>query len=197
MLLNKITVNNVGVFSGKHEIDLKPKVMKKNAKPIILFGGMNGSGKTTIFDAIKLCLYGSEMFPGKNIHEYNKYLKKRDIKFLFRREEEVAVTKTNKNIISAKSDRRVLDFSLIELLFKNQPKVIDSIISDEKIEKMINEIEEQIRKKGKKEIRSTTIGELVMRKIRKLDNVAYIRFASVYRNFQDVSDFKKEIRGLK
>ena len=69
-------------------------------------------------------------------------------------------------------------------------------MSKEKIEKMINEIEEQLRKKGKKEIKSSAIGELIMKKIKKLDNVAYIRFASVYKDFQDADDFKKEIKGL-
>jgi transcriptional repressor NrdR len=70
-------------------------------------------------------------------------------------------------------------------------------ISKEKIEKMINEIEEQLRKKWKKEIKSHAIGELIMKKIKKLDNVAYIRFASVYRDFQDIKDFKKELKELK
>jgi transcriptional repressor NrdR len=70
-------------------------------------------------------------------------------------------------------------------------------VAKEKVDKMINEIEEQLRKPGKKEIKSSAIGELVMKKIKKLDNVAYIRFASVYRDFQDVKDFKKELRGLK
>jgi len=69
-------------------------------------------------------------------------------------------------------------------------------IEKEKIDKMINSIEEQLRKKGKKEINSSVIGELVMKKMKKLDDVAYIRFASVYRDFQDVKDFKKELRGL-
>ncbi len=69
-------------------------------------------------------------------------------------------------------------------------------ISKEEIDKMINEIEEQLRKKGEKEIKSTTIGEIVMKKLKKLDNIAYIRFASVYRNFQDVEDFKKELKDL-
>jgi len=69
-------------------------------------------------------------------------------------------------------------------------------ISKEKVNEMINEIEEQVRKKGKREIKSSTIGEIVMKKIKKLDDIAYIRFASVYRNFQDIGDFKKEIRGL-
>jgi len=62
---------------------------------------------------------------------------------------------------------------------------------------MINEVEEYLRRKGKKEIKSSTIGEIIMRKLKKVDNVAYIRFASVYRNFQDVDDFKKEIKELK
>ena len=78
----------------------------------------------------------------------------------------------------------------IERAFEKRP------VPKEKIDKMINEIEEQLMKKGKKEISSKIIGELVMRKIKKLDNVAYIRFASVYRNFQDVEDFKKELGEL-
>ena len=78
----------------------------------------------------------------------------------------------------------------IEKAFEKRP------ISKEKIEKMINEIEEQLRKKGKKEIKSSIVGEIIMKKIKKLDNIAYIRFASVYRDFQDVKDFKREMRGL-
>lgn len=70
-------------------------------------------------------------------------------------------------------------------------------VSREKIYKMINEIEEQIRKKGKKEIKSSVIGEIVMKKIKKIDKVAYMRFASVYRDFQDTVDFKKELKNLK
>ena len=69
-------------------------------------------------------------------------------------------------------------------------------VKKEDIEKMINEIEEQLMKRGKKEVKSSAIGEMAMKKIKKLDNVAYIRFASVYRDFQDIKDFKKEIREL-
>ena len=78
----------------------------------------------------------------------------------------------------------------IEKAFEKRP------VPKEKIDKMINEIEKQLRKKGKKEIKSSIIGELIMRKIKKLDNVAFIRFASVYRDFQDAKDFKKELREL-
>jgi len=69
-------------------------------------------------------------------------------------------------------------------------------VSKETIEKMIKEIEEQIRKKGKKEVNSSIIGELVMRRLSKEDNVAYIRFASVYKDFQDVKDFKNVLKGV-
>ncbi len=69
-------------------------------------------------------------------------------------------------------------------------------VSKERIDLMINEIEEKIRKKKKQEIKTSEIGEMIMKKIKKIDNVAYIRFASVYRDFQDINDFKKEIKNL-
>ena len=69
-------------------------------------------------------------------------------------------------------------------------------VSQEKIQKMINEIEEQIRKRGKKEVKSSVMGELIIRKIKKLDKVAYIRFASVYKDFEDIKDFKEVMKGV-
>jgi transcriptional repressor NrdR len=48
-----------------------------------------------------------------------------------------------------------------------------------------------------KEVKTTTIGELVSKELKKVDKVAYIRFASVYREFADIGDFKKEINELK
>ena len=68
-------------------------------------------------------------------------------------------------------------------------------ISTEQIENMINLVEEKIRKKAD-DVKTTFIGELVSKELKKVDMVAYIRFASVYREFTDVSDFKKEIKGL-
>jgi len=69
-------------------------------------------------------------------------------------------------------------------------------VQHDKINKIVFEIEEQLRKKGKKEVRSKTIGEMMMRKIKKLDKVAYVRFASVYREFKDIKDFKEELKEL-
>jgi transcriptional repressor NrdR len=88
-----------------------------------------------------------------------------------------------------KFDREKLEKGIFKA-FEKRP------VKKEKIDKMINNIEEQLRKKGKKEISSSVIGELIMKKMKKLDSVAYIRFASVYRDFQDVSDFSKEIKKL-
>lgn len=69
-------------------------------------------------------------------------------------------------------------------------------VPKDKIEKIVYEIEEQIRKKKTNEIKSKIIGEMMMSKIKKLDKVAYVRFASVYRDFQDIKDFKEELRDL-
>lgn len=65
-------------------------------------------------------------------------------------------------------------------------------VSQEKIEKALNEIEIKLRKMDG-EIPTKVVGELVMRKLKSLDKVAYIRFASVYRDFSDVGDFEKEL----
>ena len=67
-------------------------------------------------------------------------------------------------------------------------------VSQDKIKKAIGEVEEMIRKKGKKEIKSSAIGDLVSKKIKKLDKVAYIRFASVYRDFEDIKDFREVMK---
>lgn len=68
-------------------------------------------------------------------------------------------------------------------------------VSEEQIEKMVNVIEEKLRRKGG-EVPTSMIGEFVSKELKKADKIAYIRFASVYRDFTDVSDFKKEIKEL-
>jgi transcriptional repressor NrdR len=62
-------------------------------------------------------------------------------------------------------------------------------ISHEKIEEMIDGIEEKIRRTGKEEIETKIIGEYVIDALKEVDQVAYIRFASVYRQFTDVTSF--------
>ncbi|MBI2145132.1 transcriptional repressor NrdR [Candidatus Woesearchaeota archaeon] len=69
-------------------------------------------------------------------------------------------------------------------------------IPQEKIDIAADEIEAELRNEEKKELSSTHVGELVMRKLKKLDKVAYIRFASVYREFADLESFEKELKKL-
>jgi transcriptional repressor NrdR len=68
-------------------------------------------------------------------------------------------------------------------------------VSAEQIERMIANIEEKLRKNGR-EVKTLTIGELTARELKKEDKIAYIRFASVYKDFTDLADFKKEIKEL-
>lgn len=69
-------------------------------------------------------------------------------------------------------------------------------ISTEKIEKLLDAIEMDLQKKYEKEVKSKDVGELVMLKLHELDEIAYIRFASVYRSFKDISHLMKELKHL-
>jgi transcriptional repressor NrdR len=69
-------------------------------------------------------------------------------------------------------------------------------ITDDRLEIIVSEIEQELRKRETVEIPSIDIGNLAMDKLKKVDNVAYIRFASIYRSFADVEDFQKEVRQL-
>ena len=69
-------------------------------------------------------------------------------------------------------------------------------ISIEKMEEVTSSIEQEILKKFKKEISSKDIGEMVMEELAELDDVAYVRFASVYRQFRDVNQFMRELRHM-
>ena len=79
MILSKLIVENFGPFFGKHIIDLKPNSTGDKKKPIILFGGKNGVGKTTLFEAVKLCLYGPKIQQKRQRtprSQYEEYIKR-------------------------------------------------------------------------------------------------------------------------
>ena len=63
-------------------------------------------------------------------------------------------------------------------------------VSTEQLDSAIERIEEKLLNLGLREIQSPRVGELVMRELKKLDKVAYVRFASVYRNFEDIDEFR-------
>lgn len=69
-------------------------------------------------------------------------------------------------------------------------------VSHDKIDATLLNIEKEIRKRNEPEINTAVIGEIVMRKLAELDQVAYIRFASVYRAFADLTSFERELKKL-
>jgi len=69
-------------------------------------------------------------------------------------------------------------------------------VSSEQVEAVVDGIERRLQEMGEKEILSTMIGEQVMRELSKLDEVAYVRFASVYRSFKDLGEFMSELKEL-
>ena len=70
-------------------------------------------------------------------------------------------------------------------------------VSLENIESLLNRILHKLRATGEREVKTLVVGEIVMDEIRKMDDVAYVRFASVYRSFQDVDEFREEIDRLR
>lgn len=95
-----------------------------------------------------------------------------------------------KEIIVVKKDGRREKYSRDKIKIGITKACEKRPVSTEKIDKTIDEIEEKLSLKGK-EVKSKNIGELIMSKLKKLDKIAYIRFASVYREFKDVKDFRK------
>jgi len=70
-------------------------------------------------------------------------------------------------------------------------------VSFEVVDAMVNRICHELRAMGEREVKTRDVGELVMDELRRLDDVAYVRFASVYRSFQDIEEFKAEIDRLR
>jgi transcriptional repressor NrdR len=77
--------------------------------------------------------------------------------------------------------------SSLKLALRKRP------VSAEAVDAAIHRIEEKLRSSGEREINSGQIGELVMRELKRLDKIAYIRFASVYKSFEDVTEFQDAI----
>lgn len=76
MIIDSLSVLDFRVFSGAHDFDLVPKIKRGKNAPIVLFGGLNGGGKTTILSALKLALYGKGVLgSGATVAEYHQYLR--------------------------------------------------------------------------------------------------------------------------
>ena len=96
-----------------------------------------------------------------------------------------------------KSDGRRQPFDEGKLRLGMERALEKRPVDSEDVENAINRIMHKLRTTGERELPSRAVGEAVMAELRKLDGVAYVRFASVYRDFQDVQDFSEVVRDLK
>ena len=95
-----------------------------------------------------------------------------------------------------KKDGRREPYDREKLIAGLQKAVEKRPVSMEQLELLVAEVESRIVERGEKEVPSSLLGEEVMRRLRALDQVAYVRFASVYRSFRDIEEFMDELKGL-
>ncbi|MEN9888490.1 MAG: transcriptional repressor NrdR [Pseudomonadota bacterium] len=89
-----------------------------------------------------------------------------------------------------KKDGRRIEYDRNKLLASMRLALRKRPVSTEQVDSAVERIEEKLLALPSREVASTRLGELVMRELKKLDKVAYVRFASVYRSFEDIDDFK-------
>ncbi len=95
-----------------------------------------------------------------------------------------------------KRDGRREPFDRLKIVAGVRKAVEKRPVSSEKIEALVDDIENALMERAAKEINSTEIGEMVMNRLKELDDVAYVRFASVYRQFKDINAFMDEVKKL-
>lgn len=100
------------------------------------------------------------------------------------------------DLIVLKKDGRREQFDRKKLLTGILKATEKRPVSMDQIEKAVDDIERELRRRESIEIPSTDMGEVVMNKLKKLDQVAYIRFVSVYRSFDNLETFEKEVKNL-
>jgi transcriptional repressor NrdR len=98
-------------------------------------------------------------------------------------------------LVIKKDDRREV-FDRMKILNGLKKACEKRPISITNLEKIVSRIEYTLLEKGDHEINASEIGEMVMEELRKLDEVAYVRFASVYRQFRDINEFMSELKDL-
>ena len=102
----------------------------------------------------------------------------------------------NVNLVVIKKDRRREQFNRDKLKSGIIRSCEKTTVSVDDIEKIVTEVERELRGADSVEVESKKIGQLVATRLKKLDKVAYIRFSSVFRRFVDVEDFEKEVKRL-
>jgi transcriptional repressor NrdR len=96
----------------------------------------------------------------------------------------------------AKKDGRREPFDREKLLLGLKKACEKRPVSMDQLEELVSAVEARLQDLGEKEIPSSAVGEDVMRRLRELDEVAYVRFASVYRSFRDIAEFMTELKDL-
>lgn len=100
------------------------------------------------------------------------------------------------NPLVVKKDGRREGFDRDKLLAGLKKACEKRPVSVDQVEKLVTEIERKLQEMGEKEVPSTTIGQMVMERLPVLDEVAYVRFASVYRSFRDIAEFMDELKDI-
>jgi transcriptional repressor NrdR len=95
-----------------------------------------------------------------------------------------------------KKDGRREDFDRVKLRAKLDVALTKRPVSAEQIDAMVGAVERELLQRGEREVASADIGEVVMRHLKDLDDIAYIRFASVYRDFKDLDSLRSEMEAL-
>jgi len=95
-----------------------------------------------------------------------------------------------------KRDGRREPFDRLNIVSGVRKAVEKRPVSSERIESLVDDIESALMERAAKEINSTEVGEMVIRRLQDLDDVAYVRFASVYRQFKDINAFMDEVKRL-
>jgi transcriptional repressor NrdR len=100
------------------------------------------------------------------------------------------------NLVIIKKDKRREEFNREKLTSGIRKACEKRPLPTGAVEKLVDEVENELHRLGKAEIPSSAVGEIVMEKLKKLDHIAYIRFASVYRDFADITSLKQEVDTL-
>ncbi|WP_157271050.1 transcriptional regulator NrdR [Azohydromonas aeria] len=95
-----------------------------------------------------------------------------------------------------KKDGSRVEFDRAKLRASMQLALRKRPVGTEQVEAALERIQEQLLQDGQREVPTARLGELVMRELQKLDKVAYVRFASVYRSFEDVDEFRQIIKDI-
>ncbi len=137
-------------------------------------------------------------------HKETRVMDKRDVEGVTKRRRECLRCEKRFNTLESieraelrvvKKDGRREPFDITKMKRGIERACEKRPVSLDRIEKMLVNIEEKLRKKGK-EVKTRLIGDLASKELKKIDKVAYIRFASVYKDFTELDDFKKEIKEL-